>query len=102
MPEARLPERASLEYLKKLAKDRLRKLRRAQPATQLAKVQLAIAREQGFASWSALKTEVEKRQKSELDLFFEAAAMPQPPSYCIVPWPFGPDGSCTTRYLTVG
>ena len=31
MSESRLPERASLEYLKKLAKDRLLDMRRSQP-----------------------------------------------------------------------
>jgi len=73
MPPSRLPERASLEYLKKLAKDRLRDMRRSQPAVQLAKAQLAVAREHGFASWRALKAEVEKRRKPSAESFFEAA-----------------------------
>lgn len=74
MPESRLPERASLEYLKKLAKDRLREMRRSQPATQLARAQLAVAREHGFASWRALKAEVEKRQTSDAEILFDAAS----------------------------
>jgi hypothetical protein len=36
MSNSKLPERASLEYLKKLAKDRLRDLRRADPRAKLA------------------------------------------------------------------
>ena len=53
-----LPERASYEYLKKLAKERLALLRTRKPATKLADVQLAIAREYGFSSWRALKVEI--------------------------------------------
>jgi hypothetical protein len=40
-----LPERASYEFLKKLAKDRLAILRGRNGAAQLADAQLAIARE---------------------------------------------------------
>ena len=58
MSNSQLPERASLEYLKKVAKDRLRDLRRADPETKLAAAQLAVAREFGFSSWRALKAEV--------------------------------------------
>ena len=50
-----LPERPSLEYLKKLAKDRLPALRRANPVARLADAQLMVAREHGFASWRALR-----------------------------------------------
>ena len=57
-----LPERASLEYLKKLAKKRLAALRATHPATKLSGAQLAIAREYGFSSWRALKAEIERRQ----------------------------------------
>jgi ankyrin repeat protein len=74
MSNAKLPERASLEYLKKLAKDRLRELRRADPQAQLATAQLAVARDHGFASWRALKTEVERRQTDDVARFFEACA----------------------------
>ena len=45
-----LPERPSLEDLKKLAKDRLPALRRADPTARLADAQLAVAREHGFPS----------------------------------------------------
>src|SRR5438128_1907074 len=44
MANEQLPERASLEYLKKLAKDRLQELRRADPNAQLAAAQRAAAR----------------------------------------------------------
>jgi hypothetical protein len=36
MRGSKLPDRASLEYLKKLAKDRLQELRRADPRAKLA------------------------------------------------------------------
>ena len=72
MSNSKLPERASLEYLKKLAKDRLRELRRADPRAKLATALLAVARDHGFSSWRALKAEIEQRQKNNLALFFEA------------------------------
>ena len=72
MSNAQLPERASLEYLKKLAKDRLRELRRSDPQAKLAAAQLAVARDHGFPSWRALKAEIEKRNTNGLVLFFEA------------------------------
>jgi len=74
MSQAKLPERASLEYLKKLAKERLQKLRTANPKVKLSAAQLAIAREHGFASWRALKAEIEQRQTQNLAVFFEACA----------------------------
>jgi len=57
-----LPERASLEYLKKLAKERLGALRAADEDAKLADAQLAIAREYGFPSWRALKAEIDRRR----------------------------------------
>jgi ankyrin repeat protein len=54
-----LPPRASLEWLRKTAKDRLRNLRLSQPAAKLADAQLALAREHGFRSWRALKAHVD-------------------------------------------
>ena len=57
-----LPERPNLEYLKKLAKDRLPDLRRVNPAARLANAQLAVAREHGFASWRALRATLHRRQ----------------------------------------
>jgi ankyrin repeat protein len=72
MPHSRLPEHASLDYLKKLAKERLRELRAADPTAKLASAQLAIAREHGFPSWRALKAEVDQRRAPRLDQFFSA------------------------------
>jgi hypothetical protein len=56
-----LPDRPSLEFLKKLAKDRLPELRRVDPAARLADAQRLIAGEHGFPSWRALRAEVERR-----------------------------------------
>ena len=72
MSNAQLPERASLEYLKKLAKNRLRELRRSDPRAQLAAALLSVARDHGFASWRALKAEVERRQADSVARFFDA------------------------------
>ena len=68
-----LPERASLEYLKKLAKDRLQELRRSDPNATLAHTLLSVARDHGFPSWRALKAEVERRQAARVTLLFDAA-----------------------------
>ena len=72
MPGSKLPDRASLEYLKKLAKDRLQELRRADPRAKLAVALLAVARDHGFSSWRALKAEVEQRKAGNVALFFES------------------------------
>ena len=62
MSPLNLPERASLEYLKKLSKERLDALRVADEEAKLADAQLAIAREYGFPSWRALKAEIDRRR----------------------------------------
>ncbi|MGH7448750.1 MAG: ankyrin repeat domain-containing protein, partial [Longimicrobiales bacterium] len=69
-----LPDRPSLDYLKKLAKDRLRELRRTDPAKRLADAQLAIARDHGFPSWRALMRVVDRRKSTSVDVFFAACA----------------------------
>src|SRR5262245_34029787 len=74
MSNSQLPDRASLEYLKKLAKDRLRELRLTDRQAKLAAAQLSVARDHGFSSWRALKAEVERRQSGSTALFFEACA----------------------------
>jgi ankyrin repeat protein len=74
MPDAKLPERASLEYLKKLAKDRLRAMQGSEPNAKLAAAQLAIAREHGFPSWRALRAEVERRSGDSTHRFLDACA----------------------------
>ena len=74
MSTSRLPDRASLEYLKKLAKDRLQELRRSDPKAQLATALLLVARDHGFPSWRALKAELQQRQVTHVVGFFEACA----------------------------
>lgn len=60
MSKAEVRGHFSLEYLKKLAKDRLRAMREQDPAAKLADAQLAVAREQGFTSWRALRAQHEE------------------------------------------
>src|SRR5919106_3396365 len=72
MSNAQRPERASLEFLKKLAKERLQSLRRSDPKAKLAKALLDVARDHGFSSWRALKTDVEDRQRERVAGFVEA------------------------------
>jgi ankyrin repeat protein/catechol 2,3-dioxygenase-like lactoylglutathione lyase family enzyme len=67
-----LPERASYEYLKKLAKDRLESLRKRSPSAKLADAQLAVAREYGFSSWRALKSEIDRRDAPHVAEFMRA------------------------------
>ena len=61
-----LPVRASIEHLKRQAKERLVELRRHQPQTKLADAQHDIAREYGFASWPKLRTYVESGHHGDL------------------------------------
>jgi hypothetical protein len=78
MPGSTLPQRASLEYLRKLAKDRLAALRKTNPHAQLASALLSVAQEYGFASWRALKAELERRQTTNASRLFEAVATRDP------------------------
>ena len=59
MPDSKLPDHPSLEYLKKLAKSRLQQLRQGNPDTVLADALLDVAREYGFTSWRALKAQID-------------------------------------------
>ena len=54
-----LPDRPNLEYLKKLAKEKLRELQRGDASARLADAQLAVAREHGFASWRKLRAHLD-------------------------------------------
>ncbi len=74
MSSSNLPERASLEYLKKLAKERLRELRDRDPDARLATAQLDVAREHGFSSWRALKAEVDRRRADTVQTFLTACS----------------------------
>jgi hypothetical protein len=58
---AHLPERPSLEHLRRQARRRLRALREQSAAARLTEAQLLVAREYGFASWRDLKVFVERR-----------------------------------------
>jgi ankyrin repeat protein len=62
MPRS-LPARPSLEWLKKSAKDELKRLRSQNPAVLLAEAQLALAREYGFDSWRKLKRHINEREQ---------------------------------------
>lgn len=70
MSKSALPERASLEYLKKLAKERLAAMHGTDPGAKLAAALLEVAREHGFSSWRALKEEVDRRRGRDLERFF--------------------------------
>jgi ankyrin repeat protein len=72
MPKSELPERASLEFLRKLAKERLATLRRNDPKARLADAQLLVARDHGFPSWRALKAEVDRRTADPTERFLRA------------------------------
>ncbi|HEY2806767.1 MAG TPA: hypothetical protein VGI92_12990 [Gemmatimonadales bacterium] len=78
MPEgaSRLPERPSLEQLRKQAKDLLKQLRLDHPEATLADAQLEIARRFGFASWPKLVHHVESLPPAptRLDQFEAIAA----------------------------
>ena len=60
MSPSELPERPSLEFLKRRAKERLVELRQRDPRVKLARAQLEMAREYGFPSWRALKAEIDR------------------------------------------
>jgi len=67
-PARTLPERASLEHLKKEAKQRLKIMRLENPGVKLSTVQLTIAREYGFSSWRSLITYVKSQSDKEAQL----------------------------------
>ena len=54
-----LPVHPSLEWLRKAAKTRLAKLRQNNPGAKLADAQFELAKEFGFASWRALKANID-------------------------------------------
>jgi hypothetical protein len=72
MSESTLPPRASLEYLRKLAKDRLAVLRKTNPRAQLAAALVSVAQEHGFPSWRALKAELDRRHSTHAPRLFDA------------------------------
>jgi ankyrin repeat protein len=64
VPRRRLPDRPSLEQLRKQAKEHLEVLRGTEPSVTLSAAQHELAREYGFASWPNLVHHVESRQPS--------------------------------------
>jgi ankyrin repeat protein len=54
-----LPDNPSLDWLRKQAKRRLAELREANTDAQLADAQFELAKQYGFSSWRALKTQVD-------------------------------------------
>lgn len=67
-----LPDRPSLEFLKKRARERLQVLRQTDPRARLATALLAVAEDYGFTSWRALKAEVDQRQTTLTATFIDA------------------------------
>jgi len=67
MANSKLPERPSLEHLKKLAKNRLQELRRTDPDAKLATALLHEAREYGFPSWRALKAQLDGHRARRIE-----------------------------------
>ena len=61
-PRRHLPERPSLEQLRKQAREHLDTLRASDPSVKLAAAQHALAREYGFESWPKLLHHVESMQ----------------------------------------
>jgi ankyrin repeat protein len=59
-----LPDRPSLEWLRKTAKQRLDGLRARDASARLADAQFHVAREYGFSSWRSLKRHVEARERA--------------------------------------
>jgi len=54
-----LPPQPNIDWLKKAAKEQLAELRASDPTAKLHQAQLAIAKHYGFASWRALKAQVD-------------------------------------------
>lgn len=67
-----LPDHASLDHLRRQAKDQLAELRRADGSASLRDAQLLVARQYGYQSWAELKAEVEHRA-ALAPVFAEAA-----------------------------
>ena len=102
MPD--LPERADIDQLRRLARELLRAAVAGEPEAlarlhavserpTLAAAQLAIAREHGFPSWPALRSEVESRsQPTHWDLHTDAGR-PEELDIALGRWSFGGAGT---------
>ena len=86
MAQANLPARPDVEFLKKLAKKRLRSMRAQARDAKLADAQLALARQNGFASWRKLKAHVEAIVRDATAKAAAATATPyQDPFVALLP-----------------
>ena len=56
-----LPDHASVDHLRRQAKDQLVVLRRTEPDATLTDAQASVAQQYGFPSWADLKAEAERR-----------------------------------------
>lgn len=63
-----LPESASLDHLRRQAKDLLAVLRRSQPSATLADAQASVAREYGYERWTQLKAAAEEQRAATTEI----------------------------------
>jgi hypothetical protein len=102
MPD--LPERADIDQLRRKARELLRaavagepealaRLRAVSERATLAAAQLAIAREYGFRSWPALRSEVESRPQSTDWQLRTGAGRPEAQDIALGRWSFGGAGT---------
>src|SRR5262249_3279144 len=98
MPD--LPERADIDQLRRKARDLFRAAVAGEPQAlarlsaiserrTLAAAQLAIAREHGFPSWPALRSEVEARRRPTDWQLSEGTSRPETQDIALGRWSFG-------------
>jgi hypothetical protein len=113
MPD--LPERADIDQLRRKARELLRaavagepealaRLRAVSERPTLAAAQLAIAREHGFPSWPALRSEAESRRQSTDWQLRAGAGRPEAQHIDLGRWSFGGAGTIEVEEgeLTLG
>jgi hypothetical protein len=113
MPD--LPERADIDQLRRKARELLRaaaagqpdalaRLRAVSERPTLAAAQLAIAREHGFRSWPALRSEVESRRQSTDWQLRPGTGRPEARDITLGRWSFGGAGTIEVEEgkLTLG
>jgi hypothetical protein len=113
MPD--LPERADIDQLRRKARELLRaavagepealaRLRAVSERATLAAAQLAVAREHGFRSWPALRSEVENRRQSTDWQLRASTGQAEAQEIALGRWSFGGAGSIEVEEgeLTLG
>jgi hypothetical protein len=113
MPD--LPERADIDQLRRKARDLLRaavagepealaRLRAVSERPTLAAAQLAVAREHGFRSWPALRSEAESRRQSTDWQPRAGTGRPEAQGIALGRWSFGGAGTIEVEEgeLTLG